>query len=38
VKLTAHLHQVPMSRMRGAILPLPNTPSSRGARLKVIVI
>jgi hypothetical protein len=34
VKLTAHLHLVPRSRMRGAIPPLPNTPSWRGAQLK----
>jgi hypothetical protein len=34
VKLTTHLYLVPKSRMRGAITPLPNTPSRRGARLK----
>jgi hypothetical protein len=34
VKLTIHLHLVPMSKMRGAIPPLPNTPSWRGAQLK----
>jgi len=27
VKLTTHIHLVPSSRMRGAILPLPNTTS-----------
>jgi hypothetical protein len=31
VKLTTHLHLVPRSRMRGAIPPLPNTSSWRGA-------
>jgi hypothetical protein len=34
VKLTTHLPLVPMSRRRGAIPPLPNTPSWCGARLK----
>jgi hypothetical protein len=34
VKLTIHLHQVPKSRTRGAVLPLPNTSPWRGARLK----
>jgi hypothetical protein len=34
VKLTNHLHLVPWSRMRGAIPPLPSTPSWRGAQLK----
>jgi hypothetical protein len=29
--LTTHLHLMPRSRMRGAILPLPNTPSWGGA-------
>jgi hypothetical protein len=29
-----HLHVVPRSRMRGAIPPLPNTPSWRGAQLQ----
>jgi hypothetical protein len=33
VKLTTHLHLVPRSRIRGAIPPLPNTPSRRGAKL-----
>jgi hypothetical protein len=33
LKLTTHLHLIPRSRMRGAILPLPNTPSWRGAHL-----
>jgi hypothetical protein len=28
------LHRVPISRMRGAIIPLPITPSWRGVRLK----
>jgi hypothetical protein len=31
VKLTTHLHLVPRSRMHGAIPPLPNTSSWRGA-------
>jgi hypothetical protein len=31
VKLNTHLHLVPRSRMRGAIPPLPNKPSWRGA-------
>jgi hypothetical protein len=34
VKLTTHLHLVPSSRMRGAIPPLSNMPSWRGALLK----
>jgi len=34
VKLTTQFHLVPRSRMRGATLPLPNTPSRRGAQLK----
>jgi hypothetical protein len=34
MKLTTHLHLVSTSRMRGAIPPLPNTPSRRGAQLK----
>jgi hypothetical protein len=34
MKLTTHLHLVSRSRMRGAIPPLPNTPSWRGAQLK----
>jgi hypothetical protein len=34
MKLTTHLHLVPRSRMLGTILPLPNTPSWRGAKLK----
>jgi hypothetical protein len=34
VKLTTHLHLVPGSKKRGAIPPLPNTPSWRGAQLK----
>jgi hypothetical protein len=34
VKLTSDLHLVPRSRIRGAIPPLPNTPSWRGAQLK----
>jgi hypothetical protein len=34
MKLTPHLHLVPRSRMHGAIPPLPNTPSWRGAQLK----
>jgi hypothetical protein len=29
-----HSHLVPMSRMSGAIPPLPNTPSWRGVQLK----
>jgi hypothetical protein len=33
VKLTTHLHLVPRSRMRGAIPPLPHTPSWRGLPL-----
>jgi hypothetical protein len=32
--LTTHLHLVPKSVTRGAILPLPNTPFWRGAQLK----
>jgi len=31
VNLTTHLHLVPRSRMHGAIPPLPNTSSWRGA-------
>jgi hypothetical protein len=31
MKLTTHLHLVQRSRMRGAIPPLPNTSSWRGA-------
>jgi hypothetical protein len=31
VKLTTHLHLVPRPRMYGAIPPLPNTSSWRGA-------
>jgi hypothetical protein len=34
VTLTTHLHLVPRSRMRGAVTPLTNTPSRRGAQLK----
>jgi hypothetical protein len=34
VKLTTHFHLVPISRMRGAIPPLPNTPPLHGAYLK----
>jgi hypothetical protein len=34
VKLTAHLNLVPRSSMRGAVPPLPNTPSWHGAHLK----
>jgi hypothetical protein len=34
VKLTTHLHLEPRSRIRGAILPLPSTPSGCGAQLK----
>jgi hypothetical protein len=34
VKLTTHFHLVMRSRMRGAISPLPNTPTWRGAQLK----
>jgi hypothetical protein len=34
VKPTIHLHLMPRSRRRGAILPLPNTLSRRGAQLK----
>jgi len=34
VKLTTHLHLMSKSRMRGAVPPIPNTPSWRGARLK----
>jgi hypothetical protein len=34
VKLTTHLHLPQKSRMRGAIPPVPNTPSWRGAQLK----
>jgi len=34
VKLITHLHLVPGSRTLGAILPLPPTPSWRGAQLK----
>jgi hypothetical protein len=33
-KLTTYLHLVPRSRIRGAIPPLPSTPSWRGAQLK----
>jgi hypothetical protein len=36
VKLTTHFHPLPRSRMRGAILPLPNTPSWRGAQLRKV--
>jgi hypothetical protein len=32
--LTTHLHLVPRSRMRGAMPPLPNTPSWHGTHLK----
>jgi hypothetical protein len=32
-KLTNHFNLVPRSRIRGAISPLPNTPSWRGAEL-----
>jgi hypothetical protein len=31
VKLTAHVHLVPRTRMRGRLLPLPHTPSWGGA-------
>jgi hypothetical protein len=34
VKLTTHLHLVPRSRIHGAIPPLSNTSSWRGAQLK----
>jgi len=34
VKLTTHLHLVSKSRILGAIPPLPNTPSWRGAQLR----
>jgi hypothetical protein len=34
VKLTIHFYIAPRSRIRGAIPPLPNTPSWRGAYLK----
>jgi len=34
VKLITHLHLVPMSRIRGAMLPLPNTHWWRGDQLK----
>jgi len=34
MKLTTHLRLVPRSRIRGAIPPLPNTPSWPGAQLK----
>jgi hypothetical protein len=34
LNLTTHLHLVSRLRMRGAILPLPNTPSWRDAQLK----
>jgi len=34
MKLTTHLLLVPMSRMRGAIPPLPNTSSWRGVQSK----
>jgi len=34
VKLTTYLLLVPRSRMRGAITPLPNTPSRHDAQLK----
>jgi len=34
VKLTAHIHLVPRSRIRVAITLFPNTPSWRGAQLK----
>jgi hypothetical protein len=33
-ELTTHLHLVLMSRMHGAIPPLPNTPSWHGAQFK----
>jgi len=33
MKLTTHLHLVPRWKMRGAVLPLPNTSSWRGAYL-----
>jgi hypothetical protein len=33
VRVSPHLHLVPRSRMRGAIPPLPNTPSWNGAQL-----
>jgi hypothetical protein len=35
VKLTTHLPVMPRLRMRGAILPLPCTFSSRGAQLSI---
>jgi len=35
VKLTTNLHPMPRSRTRGAIPPLPNMPSWRGAQLKL---
>jgi hypothetical protein len=34
VPLITHLNLVPTSRIRGAIPPLPNTPSWRGVQLK----
>jgi hypothetical protein len=34
VKLTTHLYPVPRTIIRGAIPPLPNTPSWRGAQLR----
>jgi hypothetical protein len=34
VKLTTYLHLMPRSRIRGAIPPLPEVPSLRGAQLK----
>jgi len=34
VKLTTHLHVVPMSTMRGAIPPHPTTPSVCGVQFK----
>jgi hypothetical protein len=34
LSLITHLHLVPRSRMRGAVPPLPSTPSFPGAQLK----